>query len=1276
MSRIRSRLDSILATGGEAAPPVAAPARHPSRNRPRPAYPAEPPMHSPHAYAAPRADMHAYQPAPAPYPAAAGAHAQALESIQSNLEKLSARINAIPRTPPATPPASASAAPHPEARMRSAQDEVLRELRNGFDNVRSELRSVRETAAAQAGLDDDIRRISEGIAALQQRDSLHPDYVGQIHAELATLQSGLEHLLQKPDSHIDLSGVSRSIESGYSEIVNKLDAFLTQRPENQIELPDYSAQFDALTRRIEEVSRAVVSLSVSMPDQSSSLEFERLEARLGELTASVDAMLGQGPAGDRQIQAPGSEIIEQLGARLDLLSGKIDSLSSLDAAGGAVLAQTSAGESHDGAAYEALRGDLALIAERLDAISFAPGGQDAAAAADPALNQRLETIQNDVGIVARMLESLSAQDGFSLASDGEGLSGIEARLAELADRIDGMAAPGATIAVGEDGRAHNEMGDEALTILRDLVGRVDALSATAPQAGPSDERLQSLETQLAEIAGQLGTISTAPSDVSAIAERLDHIEGQIAASRDIVIDIATEAASRTASETGGADAGGLTLHAVLEELKALRAERAQEPAPAQAADGEIARIAGSIEQIAARLDMLEQPVMQAAPSHASAMHSPSMYPEPMGHGGDQPGMPYGHDDAGYADADYAGAAAMETPSALDQDFSADGSMEHPAARHHGYPDHGIGEAIPAGEFAPQADHLDHGHSDGEEYAAGAMHPGDLAHPHVQPGHAEAETVDADDVPLAPGSGMPDLEALVRRATNKKREDADAHEGAGKSGSNESLNELMAAARRAAQAAALEAETASQKESSRKPRKSRLPGGGSKFSLNRKTLLAAAGVAALLIGGTTIVPRFFKSATPVSQPAIEQANPSGAEQMNSQSAPGDATETMQQSAMQQSAMPGTDESLMAVEGDGETDAVRNTGGEDASASPQIAGDDRMAGNDGQMVAGQGDAQGIDQGSDAMTGGGQAALALNDAEPAETGSEVVPANTVGMDVPAGMANTALREAVAAGNPDAIFEIGRRYTDGEGGERDLTEAVRWYEMAAERGHAPAQYRLGNFYEKGHGVAQDQAMAARWYVMAAEAGNALAMHNLAVLNAMGVIDGDADMQTALGWFEKAAELGVKDSQVNLGILYTKGMGVEEDLVTAYRWFAIAARGGDADAAKKRDTVAQAMRPEQLEKARGEAEIWKPTPINQAANVAQLRDEWKSGSAATNVSAASIRKIQQLLTRAGYDAGPADGVMGARTRDAISRFQEAEGLAVTGTVTPELVKLLDSLSI
>ncbi len=112
--------------------------------------------------------------------------------------------------------------------------------------------------------------------------------------------------------------------------------------------------------------------------------------------------------------------------------------------------------------------------------------------------------------------------------------------------------------------------------------------------------------------------------------------------------------------------------------------------------------------------------------------------------------------------------------------------------------------------------------------------------------------------------------------------------------------------------------------------------------------------------------------------------------------------------------------------------------------------------------------------------------------------------------------------------------------------------------------------------------------------------MHNLAVLLASGAI-GAQDYAAAADWFTKAANLGVADSQFNLAILYARGNGVKQDLEECYKWFAIAAKAGDKDAALKRDEVAAALKPEQLESARAKVDQWKAEPIDRKANSADV---------------------------------------------------------------------------
>ncbi|MCZ0814303.1 MAG: peptidoglycan-binding protein [Pseudomonadota bacterium] len=55
------------------------------------------------------------------------------------------------------------------------------------------------------------------------------------------------------------------------------------------------------------------------------------------------------------------------------------------------------------------------------------------------------------------------------------------------------------------------------------------------------------------------------------------------------------------------------------------------------------------------------------------------------------------------------------------------------------------------------------------------------------------------------------------------------------------------------------------------------------------------------------------------------------------------------------------------------------------------------------------------------------------------------------------------------------------------------------------------------------------------------------------------------------------------------------------------------------------------------------------------------------SMSRQDIREIQSLLSQAGYDPGPADGIMGGRTRDAITAFQRDNGMQATGRPSTRL---------
>lgn len=281
------------------------------------------------------------------------------------------------------------------------------------------------------------------------------------------------------------------------------------------------------------------------------------------------------------------------------------------------------------------------------------------------------------------------------------------------------------------------------------------------------------------------------------------------------------------------------------------------------------------------------------------------------------------------------------------------------------------------------------------------------------------------------------------------------------------------------------------------------------------------------------------------------------------------------------------------------------------------------------------------------------------------------------PASIGSPELVRAAASGDPKAQYEVGTRYSDGRGVSQDLAEAVAWYQRAADAGLPPAQYRLGSYLEKGTGTGKDTDRARSYYELAAKGGNAKAMHNLGVL--MTQSGKQDELKPALTWFERAAEFGVRDSQYNLGIMYARGFGVPVDLAAAYKWFSVAAVGGDADAGKKRDEVGKALDPASLSAAKMAAETFKAKTPESAAN--EVPNVWGDPPPAAPETTSSISKppvpytasrgqmqeIQMALALKGFYSGTIDGVSGKATSEAVRAFQRATGQKPTGEMDQTL---------
>jgi localization factor PodJL len=491
-------------------------------------------------------------------------------------------------------------------------------------------------------------------------------------------------------------------------------------------------------------------------------------------------------------------------------------------------------------------------------------------------------------------------------------------------------------------------------------------------------------------------------------------------------------------------------------------------------------------------------------------------------------------------------------------------------------------------------------------------------------------------PLEPGSGAPPLRVAIPGERDEPRTD------------------FIAAARRAAQAASAESPVVEP------------PLAGDEALLQadvpsgRRRLLVGVGFAALLVLSAVLGVRFvFGGGEPVVVPDVEV--------LSEELSPSANTAVNAPAAIEAPAMEATAEAPVEIAPIPEQPA----------ATPLVEPEAAVETQPTRSVAVVPDAAPPIETApagfspDPVVGPPEAAFAAAPEVSLDDTLETASIGPIAATLPGAIGPLSLRQAAERGDPAAQVEVAARFGEGRGVTQNMDEAASWYRRAAEAGFAPAQYRLGSLYEKGQGVARDATEAARWYELAAASGNAKAMHNLAVLHVEGAL-GEPDYAEGARRFEEAAVLGVRDSQYNLGILYARGLGVERDLASSYKWFALAAAAGDADAAQKRDDVARALDASVLAQAELAVETWQPAPLVASANEpVPVNPAWETAPQTASAPGGDIAGVQARLAALGFDPGPADGVMGAKTVDAIIAFQRASGLQETGMIDDELMGAL-----
>jgi localization factor PodJL len=504
---------------------------------------------------------------------------------------------------------------------------------------------------------------------------------------------------------------------------------------------------------------------------------------------------------------------------------------------------------------------------------------------------------------------------------------------------------------------------------------------------------------------------------------------------------------------------------------------------------------------------------------------------------------------------------------------------------------------------------------------------------------------------------------------------------------ETPEDLVAAARRAAQAAALKAE-----ERTGRARVRRMPGdaeaamAAEQPSRRKRSFLIICAAVLLIISALLLYSRLRTKPEPeiVAPPATEQSAPAPEAPAASEgsAAPGDE----ETDPSQQNTAPDATEPNSETPADPRSGAFEVRPAPESNPAAETVGEAPQSGNVTEVAKSSYRPASADESTPPVQ---PASLAPTQApqlppgvvfaieEPSAAGQQSMTGapSPIPQSLPLpppDLGPLPLRQSAAEGDPRAQHAIALRYAQGQGTPQNLTEAARWLERAASAGLAPAQYRLGAMYERGQGVVKDLGRARSWYQAAAEKGNVKAMHNLAV-SLSGRESGNPDYALAAKWYGEAAGYGLGDSQFNLGILAEHGLGLTVNLPEAYKWFALAAKAGDAEAAKRKDQIGARLGQPGLAEAEKLVASWTPKqPLPEANEVAELQ-EWAENSSTPNSSLVS--RAQSLLNKLGYEVGVPDGLMGARTREAIKNFERKNGLDETGKVTVPLVAKLERLT-
>jgi len=152
----------------------------------------------------------------------------------------------------------------------------------------------------------------------------------------------------------------------------------------------------------------------------------------------------------------------------------------------------------------------------------------------------------------------------------------------------------------------------------------------------------------------------------------------------------------------------------------------------------------------------------------------------------------------------------------------------------------------------------------------------------------------------------------------------------------------------------------------------------------------------------------------------------------------------------------------------------------------------------------------------------------------------------------------KAAQHGSREAANDLALMYSTGDGIQKDSAKAATWFQRAAEAGDATAQLNLAALYHRGEGLPQDDTQATLWLTKAADQDLLPAMLELARWD-LGAEHG-SNVDAAIGWLRKAAELGNATAQAELGDIFADQKLGHVDYSQAVIWYRKAADQGQRE--------------------------------------------------------------------------------------------------------------------